>query len=64
MSVNFRSDDWIYVKKVLEEALQNQRAILENAEKTYKEKLIATGDIQRIKTLLNMPQMPYLPLKD
>lgn len=64
MAVNFRSDDWLYVKKVLEEALTNQRAILENVEKTYKEKLVATGDIKRIKTLLNLPQMPHLPPKD
>ena len=64
MSVNFKSEDWEYVRVIVERTLENQRAILENPEKTYKEKLVANGQVLLAKTLLNLPQsLNILPLK-
>lgn len=54
--VNFRSEDWIYVKSEIERLLQNQRDVLENPAKTYKEKLLANGQVLVLKTLLQLPQ--------
>lgn len=61
--ITFKEEVWLLLEKSLEESLNNQRNVLENIETTYKQKLVAIGDIRRIKTILAMPQT-YLPLKE
>jgi hypothetical protein len=53
--LNFNSDDWKFVKEQLESHLANQRDLIENPAKTYREVLEARGKIQILKTLLNLP---------
>ncbi len=62
--VTFRTEDWMLVQSKAEEMLKNQRDILENPNKTYKEKLIANGQILALKTIINLPQSTTLPRKD
>jgi hypothetical protein len=61
--VTFKSEDWQLVQSEAEQMLKNQRDILENPNKTYKEKLIANGQVLALKRILNLPQNP-LPHKD
>lgn len=54
--LNFLSDDWKFIKDRCEKRLLDFRNILENPEKTYKEKLVANGRILAYREVLNMPQ--------
>jgi hypothetical protein len=58
--VNFFSDDWKFVKEFAERRLTDFRNILENPDKTYKEKLIANGRILAYREFLNLPQSAKL----
>ena len=60
MALTFTTDDWYYTKDRLEKRLAEFRNITESPDKTYKEKLIATGKILLAKELLNMPNQVLL----
>lgn len=62
--ITFLTDDWKLVKDYCETQLNNQRNLMENPEKTYKDKLIANGKIIALKELLTLPQRKELLPKE
>lgn len=61
--INFNEEVWKLVVQRCEEQLANQRAILELPERSYKEKLIANGQVMALKTLLKLPESPEFARK-
>lgn len=56
MAMEFTSGEWKFIKQEVEKAIENQRKLLEMLDKTYKEKLVATGQILAYRKVLNLPQ--------
>ena len=56
MSVNFNDETWKYVETEIVKGIENMKSVCTNADKSYKEVLVAQGAIQALKTILNLPQ--------
>jgi hypothetical protein len=56
VSLDFKSQDWLYVKEQIEELLKNQRSFLEQPDRTSKERIFTVGQIYALKKILALPQ--------
>lgn len=54
MEVNFNGDTWRFVEDRCNKLLSNQLSILQQQDKSYKDLILAQGQILALKSILNL----------
>jgi hypothetical protein len=60
VQVDFRSDTWRFVEDRCKKFIENQMSNLTQTDKSYKDLLLAQGQIQAFKTILALSTPPAL----